>query len=145
MCENTGGLERQVLEILITTAQQAQAFDPESIDYSVTLDELSDCTFLLERGCDNDTVRKVLESTTSGELHNILSQRKLPTKTYTVTIEEHISGEFTVCADSPSEAEDVAKLKYGRGEFVVEPGTPTCRMMMVVDNETGLSTEWREF
>ncbi len=145
MRENTGDLERQVLKVLITTAQQAQVFDPESIDYSVALDELSDCTFLLERGCDNDAVRKILESTTSGELHNILSQRKLPTKTYTVTIEEHISGELTVCADSPSEAENVAKLKYGRGEFVVEHGTPTCRLMMVMDNETEHSTEWREF
>jgi len=135
----------QVLEVLITTAQQAQTLDPESIDYSVVLEELSDCTYLLERGCDNDTVRRVLETTTSGELHDILSQRQLPTKTYTVTIEEHISGEFTVCADSFSEAEDTAKLKYGRGEFVVEPGTPTCRLMMVVDNETELSTEWREF
>jgi len=145
MCENTGDLKCQVLEFLITTAQQVQSLDPESIDYSVALDELSDCTFLLERGCDNDTVRKILETTTSGELHDILSQRKLPTKTYTVTIEEHISGEFIVCADSLSEGEDVAKLKYGRGEFVVEPGTPTCRMMMVMDNETELSTEWREF
>jgi len=145
MRENTGDLERQVLVVLITTAQQAQALDPESIDYSVALEELSDCTYLLERGNDNDTARKVLETTTSGELHDILSQRRLPTKTYTVTIEEHISGEFTVCADSLSEAEDAAKLKYGRGEFVMEPSTPTCRLMMVMDNETERSTEWREF
>jgi len=145
MCENTGDLGRQVLEILIATAQRAQACAPGSIDYSVALDELSDCTFLLERGGDNDTARKVLETTTSGELHNILSQRKLPTKAYTVTIEEHISGKFMVCADSLSEAEDAAKLKYGCGEFVVEPAPPTCRMMMVMDNETELSTEWREF
>ncbi len=145
MRENTGDLERQVLEVLITTAQQAQALDPESTDYSVALEELSDCTFLLERGCDNDTARKVLESTTSGKLHDILSQRRLPSGTYTVTIEEHIAGEFKVYADSFDDAEDVARLKYSRGEFVVEPGTPTCRLMMVVDDETGLSTEWREF
>jgi len=145
MCENTGGLERQVLEVLIATAQQAQTSNPESIDYSVALEELSDCTFLLDHGCDNDTARKVLETTTSGELHDILSQRKLPTKTYTVTIEEHISGEFKVYADSFDDAEGIAKLKYGRGEFVVESAPPTCRMMMVMDNETELSTEWREF
>jgi len=145
MIENTGDLERQVLEVLITTAQQAQAFDPESIDYSVALEELSDCTSLLENGCDHDTAKKILETTTSGELHDILSQRKLPTKTYTVTIEEHIAGEFKVYADSLDDAEDIAELKYGCGEFVVESGTPTCRLMMVVDNETGLSTEWREF
>jgi len=145
MRENTGKMKQQVLEVLITTAQQAQAFDPESIDYSVALEELSDCTFLLEHRCDDDAIEKVLETTTSGELHNILSRRKLPTKTYTVTIEEHIPGEFTVCADNLSKAEDVAKFKYGRGEFVVEPTLPTCRMMMVVDDATGAETEWREF
>jgi len=145
MRENTGELERQVLEVLITTAQQAQALDLKSTDYSVALEELWDCTFLLECGCDNDTAGKVLETTTNGKLHTILSQRRLPTRTYTVTIEEHISGEFTVYADSLSEAEDAAKLKYSRGEFVVEPAPPTCRMMMVVDNETELSAEWREF
>ncbi len=74
---------------------------------------------------------------------DVCPNKSMPTKTYTDTIEEHISGEFKVYADSPSEAEDVAKLKYGRGEL--EPGTPTCRLMMVMDDETELSTEWREF
>jgi len=145
MSENTDNFERKVLEVLIATAQQAQALDPESIGYSVALEGLADCMFLLECECDNDTARKVLETTSSGKLHDILSQRKLPTGAYTITIEEHISGEFKVYADSFDDAKDIAKLKYGRGEFVVEPGTPTCRMMMIVDNETALSTEWREF
>jgi len=145
MIENKGNLERQVLEVLISTAQQAQSLDSESIDYRVALEELSDCTFLLERGFDSDTVKAVLESTTNGELHHILSHVKLSKKTYAITIEEHISGEFTVCADSISEAEDIAKVKYGRSEFVVEPAPPSCRMMMCVDNETKIGSEWREF
>jgi len=62
-----------------------------------------------------------------------------------VNIEEHISGEFTVYAGNLSEAKDIAKVKYGRGEFVVEPAPPNCRMMMAVHNETGLQSEWREF
>ncbi len=145
MIENESSLERRVMEVLASTVQQIQDLDYDSIDYRVALEELSDCTFLLEHGFDNDTVKAVLESTTNGELHYILSQVKLPTKTYTVTIEEHISGEFTVCADSPCEAEDIARAKYARGEFVVEPAPPSCRMMMCVDNETEIGSEWRKF
>jgi len=145
MLENNDNLECEILSALITTAKQAQAFDYNSIDYSVALEELSDCTFLLEHGCDNDAINKVLGTTTSGELHRILSKRKVPTKTYTVTIEEHISGEFTVCADSLSEAEDAAKIKYSCDEFIVGSAPPTCRMMMVMDNETGVSSGWKEF
>ncbi len=71
--------------------------------------------------------------------------KSMPAKAYTVTIEEHVSEEFSVCADSLSEAEDVAKLKYGRGELIVDPAPPTCRMIMAVDDATGAETEWREF
>jgi len=142
ICDNLGNLEQQVL---ITPAQQTEALAFDSIDYSVALEEPSDCTFLLEHRCDDDAIRKVLETTTSDKLYYIIRQRKPPAKTYTVTIKEYISGEFAVLADSFSEAEDVAKLKYDRGEFVMEPTPPTCRMMMGIDDSTGANNEWRDF
>lgn len=74
--------------------------------------------------------------------HNKLIEDK---KSYTVTIEEHISGEFIVHADNLNEALRVAELNYRRGAFVIEPTVPTCRQMMAQEESTNKETEWVKF
>lgn len=74
--------------------------------------------------------------------HNKLIEDK---KSYTVTIEEHISGEFIVHADNLNEALRVAELNYRWGVFVVEPTVPTCRQMMAREESTNKATEWVRF
>lgn len=64
---------------------------------------------------------------------------------FTVIIEEHISGEFDVYADDPDDALKAAEVKYLQGKFVVEPTTPTNRLMMARSNKTNQETEWKEF
>lgn len=66
-------------------------------------------------------------------------------QTYIVTIEEHISNRFPVCASDIEEAMEVAESKYRNGEFVVESAPPSCRLMMAQENETNQMTEWVEF
>lgn len=68
-----------------------------------------------------------------------------PKKKFTVTIEEHISGGFSVCADSLYEALEIAEEKYFQGEFIVNSAPPSCRLITAHDNETDSATEWREF
>lgn len=65
--------------------------------------------------------------------------------TYTVTIEEHISGEFHVTAGDVFHALDLAEEKYRLGESVVLPSPPTARLIMAENDETGDVTEWKEF
>lgn len=64
---------------------------------------------------------------------------------FTIIIEEHISKAFEVEADDIGEAMEIAEEKYKNGEFVVEPSTPTARLMMAEDNENNECTEWSEF
>ena len=64
---------------------------------------------------------------------------------YTVTIEEHISGEFHVTAGDVFHALDLAEEKYRLGESVVLPSPPTARLIMAENDETGDVTEWKEF
>ena len=97
--KDTNNLEQKVLDILIATAQRVKHLAPNSIDYPIAVEELADCALLLERGCDSESIGKVINSTTSGELCNALdSMRK-----FTVTIEEHIGQAFTVYAASLDE------------------------------------------
>ena len=61
----------------------------------------------------------------------------------TVTIEEHISQDFEVEADTLEEAMQIAEDKYRSGEFVVENANVTARLMMADDGNK--QTEWEEF
>ncbi len=70
------GIEKRILKSLIKITQHAQTLDTDSIDYSVAIEELSDCVFLLEHGCDSDSISKIINSTTNEELCNILSGKK---------------------------------------------------------------------
>lgn len=63
---------------------------------------------------------------------------------FVVTIEEHISQAFEVEANDIEEAMEIAEESYNNGEFVLEPGEVTARLMMADDGE-GDSTEWTEF
>ncbi len=135
-------LEQKVLDILITTAQRVKTTNPDSVDYSTEIETLSDCIFLLTNGCDDESVNRIIKSTACDKLHDVLIGNK---KRYTVTIEEHISGEFIVHADNLNEALRVAELNYRWGVFVVESTVPTCRMMMAREELTNKETEWVEF
>lgn len=61
-----------------------------------------------------------------------------------VIIEEHISDEFIIEADSIEEAMQIAEEKYYDGDFVVDTfGIPTCKLMCADDGER--LTDWVEF
>lgn len=61
-----------------------------------------------------------------------------------VIIEEHISDEFIIEADSIEEAMQIAEEKYYNGDFVVDTfGAPTCKLMCADDGER--LTDWVEF
>ena len=64
---------------------------------------------------------------------------------FKITIEEHISGVFEVEALDIREAMEVAQDKYNKGEFVLEPGEVTAKLMMVEDEYGAECTEWEEF
>lgn len=66
-------------------------------------------------------------------------------KTFRITIEEHISQEFIVEATDIDEAMDIAEQKYYNGEFVVELGLPTARLMQAESEDGTECTEWEEF
>ena len=64
---------------------------------------------------------------------------------FKITIEEHISQTFEVEAIDIGEAMEIAEGKYNNGEFVVEPSTPTAKLMMAEDEYGIETTEWVEF
>ena len=66
-------------------------------------------------------------------------------KTFKIYIEEHVLGTFEVEANDIGEAMEIADEKYGCGEFVLEPGELTSKLMMAEDKEGSDSTEWVEF
>lgn len=63
-------------------------------------------------------------------------------KTYKIGIEEIVSGEFEVKAETSEQALEIAKEKYRSGEFVLEPGELQSKNIAVLEPE---STEWKEF
>jgi len=66
-------------------------------------------------------------------------------KRYTVTIEEHITQEFSVEARDICYAAQTAVEQYSQGVLVVQPSAPNARLVMARDDETGEMTEWKEF
>lgn len=64
---------------------------------------------------------------------------------YKVTIEEHVSQTFEVEATDIDEAMKIAQAKYNNGEFVLEPGELTAKLIMAEDEYGADCTEWTEF
>lgn len=62
-----------------------------------------------------------------------------------VTIEETISQSFEVEADSINAALKIAKYKYNTGEFVIESGNVTNKMIHGIVEGSDEETEWIEF
>lgn len=62
---------------------------------------------------------------------------------YTITIEETVTKDFDIEADSAEEAYETAEQKYKSGEFVLDPGECQFRQMAIT-NPSKESTEWRE-
>lgn len=65
-------------------------------------------------------------------------------KTFTVTIEETVDQDFEVEAVDGEEAMEIAEEKYNNGEFVLEPGNVTARLMAITGPEDE-STNFIEF
>ena len=63
---------------------------------------------------------------------------------YSVTIEELISQEFKINANS-IEAMYIAKEKYNKEEFVLAPGTLVAKQMQAISEDSTEITEWTEF
>ena len=61
----------------------------------------------------------------------------------TVTIEEHISQDFEVEADSLEEAMEIADDKYHSGEFVRDNANVTAKLMMAENDDEIIP--WEEF
>lgn len=64
---------------------------------------------------------------------------------YFVTIEELISQAFKINANSMEEAMHIAKEKYNKGEFVLDPGILVAKQMQVENEDGKEKTEWTEF
>jgi hypothetical protein len=69
----------------------------------------------------------------------------METKKFAVTIEETVSGEFYIYANSKEEAMKIAEKKYRNGELVLSPGNLVCKQMSVKDTEESTECEWVEF
>lgn len=64
---------------------------------------------------------------------------------FKITIEEHISEAFEVEANDIGEAMEIAQEKYRNGEFVLESGKVTAKLMTAEDEDGTECTEWKEF
>lgn len=65
-------------------------------------------------------------------------------RTYQITIEELISEDFEVQANSIQEALRIAEDKYNNGDFVLSPGELVCKQISARDEE-GEAVDWYEF
>lgn len=63
-------------------------------------------------------------------------------KKFIIAIEETVVQEFEVMADDSVRALEIAKQKYRKGEFVLDPGEVQFRQMACVGDQP---TEWTEF
>lgn len=64
---------------------------------------------------------------------------------FSVTIEELISQDFKINANSIEEAVSIAKEKYDEGKFVLAPGTLIAKQIQVENEDSTETTEWTEF
>ena len=67
-------LEKQTLEVMQKTIDRVMELELDSIDYRVPLEELSDCTYLIENGFSAGSVLKIHGTTTSDELYDLLDK-----------------------------------------------------------------------
>jgi hypothetical protein len=65
-------------------------------------------------------------------------------KLYKVAIEEAVVQEFLLYADNVSDAIEIGVQKYKSGEFVLEPGEVTHKLIAVFE-PIDEATEWIEF
>ena len=65
-------------------------------------------------------------------------------KKYVVTIEEAISQDFEIEAETSEDAMKIAEEKYNSGEFVLEPGNLSAKQMAITSPDDEV-TEWSEF
>ena len=66
-------------------------------------------------------------------------------KKFKIVIEEMVSEEFEIEAETLEEAMEIAEEQYNNGTIVLEPGNLVAKQMMVEDVDTGECTEWTEF
>lgn len=66
-------------------------------------------------------------------------------KKYIIAIEEMISEQFEIEADTLEEAMEIAEEQYNKGILVLEPGNLVSKQMCGTDPDTGDCTEWTEF
>lgn len=64
---------------------------------------------------------------------------------YKVTIEELVSEDFHIEAESMEEALKMAELAYTIGKIVLENGQVTEKQIMGESLQTGEVTDWRDF
>lgn len=64
---------------------------------------------------------------------------------FSVTIEELISQDFKINANSIEEAVSIAKEKYDEGKFVLAPGTLIAKQIQAENEDNTETTEWTEF
>lgn len=65
-------------------------------------------------------------------------------KKFRVTIEEMVSQDFEIEAETMEEAMRIAEERYHSGDIVLEPGNLVCTQIMSEDMATGDCTEWTE-
>ncbi len=63
---------------------------------------------------------------------------------YTITIEETVTKDFEIEANSADEAYETAEQKYKNGELVLDPGECQFRQIAITA-PSDEATEWKEF
>ena len=66
-------------------------------------------------------------------------------KKYLITVEETVSKEFEVLAESEDDAAEMVKDKYNKGIFVLEPGNLLAKQMQIQNAGNNEYTDWFEF
>lgn len=66
-------------------------------------------------------------------------------KKFVITIEEMVTEDFEVLAETEEEAEVIATEKYNSGEFVLEPGNLVAKQMQIHNVTDDEYTDWFEF
>lgn len=63
---------------------------------------------------------------------------------YTITIEEIVTKDFEIEANSANEAYETAEQKYKSGEYILDPGECQFRQIAIT-KPSDEATKWREF